>query len=69
MANPVDPDDLLDSSALAEFIGLSSAGAVRVYRSRYKDFPQPRVDRGRCVLWDRADVEAWLDSRDGRPAQ
>ena len=60
-----DPADLIDAQAVAEILGLSSRGAVSVYRSRYPDFPAPVIDmgRGRPMLWLRADVRAWAQSR------
>jgi hypothetical protein len=59
MAEKVDPDDLLDAAMVAAELGLASAAVVSVYRSRYKDFPKPLIERGRCRLWLRADVVAW----------
>jgi predicted DNA-binding transcriptional regulator AlpA len=61
----IDPADLLDASEVAELLGLSSAGAVSVYRARYDDFPAPAVRKasGKCVLWLRADIAAWADER------
>jgi hypothetical protein len=57
----VDPADLLDSHGVAEMLGLSSHRSVSTYRLRYDDFPAPVVDMGagRCLLWLRADIEAW----------
>jgi predicted DNA-binding transcriptional regulator AlpA len=57
----VDPADLLDSHGVAELLGLSSHRSVSTYRLRYDDFPPPVVDMGagRCLLWLRADIEAW----------
>jgi predicted DNA-binding transcriptional regulator AlpA len=57
----VDPADLLDSHGVAEMLGLSSHRSVSTYRLRYADFPTPVVDMGagRCLLWLRADIEAW----------
>jgi hypothetical protein len=57
----IDPGDLLDSHDVAELLGLASHRAVSTYRGRYPDFPVPIVEKGagRCVLWLRADVEAW----------
>ncbi len=39
--------------------------SVSTYRRRYPDFPAPVVDMGagRCLLWLRADVEAWAKGR------
>lgn len=55
--------DLIDSAEVAATLGLSSHRAVSVYRSRYDDFPVPAVEKGRCVLWLRADVETWAATR------
>lgn len=67
MTELVDPADLIDASAVAELLGLSSRNAVSVYRTRYEDFPAPRVERGQnVVLWLRQDVEAWADTRGRR---
>jgi predicted DNA-binding transcriptional regulator AlpA len=64
----IDPADLLDATEVAELLGLAKRQAVSVYRARYADFPQPAVEKasGQCVLWLRADVEAWASRR--RPA-
>lgn len=65
MAQRVDLNDLLDATEVAELLGLSSRGAVSVYRKRYPDFPAPVLERasGRCQFWHRPDVDAWLVSR------
>lgn len=65
MGPKIDVDDLLDSDAVAELLGLASRRTVSVYRRRYPDFPSPVVqsDRGRCMLWNRADIERWKASR------
>jgi glutathione-regulated potassium-efflux system ancillary protein KefG len=65
VAPTVDPDDLVDAVTVAEILGLTSRGAVSVYRSRYDDFPAPVIDlgKGRPMLWLRADVEAWKAAR------
>ena len=65
MARKIDPDDLVDSRAVAELLGLSGRGSVAVYRKRYRDFPSPVVDMGagRCLLWLRSDIEAWSKGR------
>jgi predicted DNA-binding transcriptional regulator AlpA len=64
VAELIDPDDLLDAEAVADLLGLASAGVISVYRTRYEDFPPPRIERGRCRLWLRADVAAWKRKRD-----
>jgi len=61
----VDTDELVDSTEVAEILGLSSARAVSVYRSRYDDFPDPLLVKagGRLLLWHRQEVEAWRRGR------
>lgn len=55
----VDTNDLIDSTATALLIGLSSYRSVSAYRERYEDFPEPAIERGKCVLWLRQDIERW----------
>jgi predicted DNA-binding transcriptional regulator AlpA len=57
--------ELIDSAAVADVLGLTNTGTVSVYRRRYPSFPAPRVDMGsgRCLLWLRADIEAWAAGR------
>ncbi len=59
MADLIDPDDLLDAAQVAELLGLASANVISVYRARYPDFPEPRIERGRCRLWLSDDVRSW----------
>lgn len=61
MPGVIDPADLIDSTEVAELIGLRRAGSVSLYRSRYADFPEPVVVKGSgmCMLWLRQDVSAW----------
>lgn len=56
---PVEPENLIDATEVAELLGLSHRNSVSVYRRRYDDFPEPVVEKSRCVLWLRADVERW----------
>lgn len=63
MVQPVNPEDLVDPAEVAAIIGLGNANGVSVYRRRYADFPKPVVEKSRCVLWRRTDVEAWRESR------
>jgi predicted DNA-binding transcriptional regulator AlpA len=56
---PVDPADLLDAHEVAALLGLARREAVSTYRHRYRDFPAPIIEKSRCALWLRADVEAW----------
>jgi len=62
---PIELPDLVDSHEVAEVLGLSSHRSVSTYRTRHADFPAPIVEKGagRCLLWLRADVEAWARSR------
>jgi hypothetical protein len=55
----VDPADLLDSAEVAELLRLASRKVVMVYAKRYADFPAPAVDKARCTLWRRGDIEHW----------
>jgi predicted DNA-binding transcriptional regulator AlpA len=55
----VDPAELLDSREVAALIGLDNPNGVSVYRKRYDDFPEPVIEKARCVLWRRQDIEAW----------
>ncbi len=55
----VDTEDLLDASEVAHLLGLSHRTAVSAYRGRYPDFPAPVIEKSRCVLWRRRDMEAW----------
>ena len=65
VAAPIDPDDLIDAHSIAELLGLSHRSSVSTYRKRHADFPEPVVDMGagRCLLWLRADIEAWARTR------
>lgn len=58
--NLIDADDLIGIDEVAPIIGLTNPRGVSVYKRRHAaDFPIPVVDRGLCVLWLRADIEAW----------
>lgn len=61
----IDSDDLLDSSQVADLLGLTHRHSVSTYRRRYVDFPPPAVARGkgRTNLWLRSDIEAWRSAR------
>lgn len=58
-------EDLLDAAAVASLLGLKHRNSVATYLHRYSDFPRPVYDTGsgRCRLWSRPDVEAWLRTR------
>jgi hypothetical protein len=74
----IDPDDLpddllaiaaqklaeiaLDPAGVAAYMGLVSADALAVYISRYDDFPEPWISRGRYIkLWLPTDIDAFLE--------
>ena len=59
VGKPIDPDRLIDAAGVAELLGLASRSVVSVYRSRYRDFPTPAVERGQCRLWLIDEVEDW----------
>jgi predicted DNA-binding transcriptional regulator AlpA len=59
----VDPEALIAADEVAAIIGLTNPRGVSVYRARHDDFPAPRIDKGNCVLWLRADIEAWAKGR------
>ena len=63
MAKKIDPSELLDSEEVAGLLGLSHREAVSVYRRRYKDFPAPVIEKGRCLLWLRSDIAKWSQRR------
>ncbi len=62
MAPKVDPDELIGPQEVAPIIGLTNHRGVSVYRRR-PDFPAPIIDKGKCVLWLRADIERWAKAR------
>lgn len=55
----IEPEDLIDATEVAAIIGLSRGSNVSLYRRRHDDFPEPLVEKSRCVLWRRQDVEQW----------
>jgi predicted DNA-binding transcriptional regulator AlpA len=55
----VELEDLLNAREVAAALGLAHREAVATYRKRYPSFPAPRVEKGTCVLWLRADIERW----------
>ena len=59
----VDPEDLLNAREVAALLGLAHREAVATYRKRYRDFPQPLIMKGTCVLWLRQDVQKWARTR------
>jgi glutathione-regulated potassium-efflux system ancillary protein KefG len=65
VAKKVDPTDLIDAQGVAQLLGLSQRTAVSVYQKRYSDMPRPVVDmgRGRCKLWLKSELVAWVRRR------
>jgi predicted DNA-binding transcriptional regulator AlpA len=61
MGRKIDVDDLVDSTEVAELLGLGNPTSVSVYQTRYPDMPRPVVHRlsGRCQYWLRTDIEVW----------
>jgi len=62
----IDPADLLDSTEVADLLGVSSRHVVDVYQKRHADFPEPVVRKTRVRLWLRDDIVRW---RRDHPAQ
>jgi glutathione-regulated potassium-efflux system ancillary protein KefG len=62
MARRVDPADLIDAEAVADLLGVAHRNTVSVYQKRHPAMPRPVVDmgRGRCKLWLRSEVTAWI---------
>lgn len=65
MATKIDPAELTDAHGIADMLDLGHRSSISTYRKRYPDFPRPVVDMGsgRCLLWLRADIEAWAKIR------
>jgi glutathione-regulated potassium-efflux system ancillary protein KefG len=65
MGRKVDVSDLIDSRAVADMLGLAQLNTVSGYQRRYPDMPRPVVDmgQGRCKLWLRSEIKAWLRTR------
>ncbi len=61
----IETNDLIDSAGVAALLRLANSRVISTYRKRYDDFPAPVVDMGagRCLLWVRADIEAWKAAR------
>lgn len=61
-----DPSQLIDATEVAALLELSHRNSVSVYRKRYPDFPSPIIEKGRCLLWVRAEVQQWATGRENR---
>ena len=60
----INTDDLADAKEIAEILGLANPRSVSVYRRRHRSFPQPVIERPRCVLWLRPEVAEWAARRE-----
>ena len=65
MGRRIDVDDLIDSHAVADILGLAQPNTVSGYQRRYPEMPRPAVDmgRGRCKLWLRSEMLRWARRR------
>ncbi len=61
-----DLDDLLDTSDVAELVGVK-VPTIRTYLHR-GDMPKPDRVIGRSPVWRRETIDAWLAERPGRGA-
>jgi predicted DNA-binding transcriptional regulator AlpA len=61
MGRKIDVDDVIDSSDVAELLGLSHRNAITLYQKRYEDMPRPIIvkNQGRTLLWLRSEISAW----------
>jgi len=59
MARAVDVEELVGVSEIVERLNLSSREAVRSWRRRYPDFPQPVARLRIGEVWAWADIETW----------
>ena len=68
---PIDPSDLIDTTGVAELLGLANRTSINVYQRRYPDMPRPVVDLGsrRTKLWSKTEVASWARSADLRSPQ
>lgn len=70
MGRKIDVDDLIDTQAVANILGLAHRNTVGEYQARYDDMPRPVVNLGggRSKLWLRPEVERWAAARQRRAA-
>ena len=68
MTPKVDTEDLLDTQAVAEILGLAHRNTVTQYQRRYADMPKPVFDlgSGRVKLWLRPEIERWAAKQKSR---
>lgn len=60
-------DDLVDTSGVAELLGIAPESVTR-YRARDESFPAPLRHFGGAPVWTRDVVLAWAEARPGRGA-
>jgi hypothetical protein len=60
----VDVDDLVSRAEIAARLGLSSSEAVRSWRKRYGDFPEPVVKLAGIHIYAWPDIERWAAAAD-----
>jgi hypothetical protein len=68
VTSKVAPADLVDVSAIAE-LAKTTPGMIQNWRRRHADFPAPIAVLAVGPIWNRPDVEAWIQRprRAGRP--
>ena len=59
MGKKVDLDDLVDATAIAERLGLSSSSVVRDWLRRHPSFPEPVARFGPVAVYLWPEVAAW----------
>lgn len=64
---PTDPGSLAMVSDIAQMAGKSKQRAYAM--TRQPGFPRPQDDLLAGRVWRRAEVQAWLDARQGRPGK
>ena len=64
----VDTNDLIDTQAVAEILGLAYRNTVLQYQQRYSDMPRPVFDlgKGRVKLWLRPEIKGWAEEQAAR---
>ena len=65
MSRRIDVDDLIDARGVADLLGLAQRNTVSLYQRRYAEMPNPVIDlgRGRCKMWLRSEIVAWMKAR------
>ena len=58
MANPIDPDDIVVASEIADRLGVSSS-VVHDWQRRYDEFPEPVRRLRMGLLWSWPEVRSW----------